>query len=95
MVLELRSERRTARRPAGRILVSMTKSAVPRRHLPSSPFKAPVEPPLRQFSVGDRVTHDEHGLGRVVGIEEGIAVLVDFGSVQKRILSPYTKMAAL
>ncbi|AYV26731.1 hypothetical protein EES41_08335 [Streptomyces sp. ADI95-16] len=54
-----------------------------------------MEPPLRQFSVGDRVTHDEHGLGRVVGIEEGIAVLVDFGSVQKRILSPYTKMAAL
>ncbi|MFD3541853.1 CarD family transcriptional regulator [Streptomyces sp. NPDC055254] len=73
----------------------MTKSAVPRRHLPSSPFKAPVEPPLRQFSVGDRVSHDEHGLGRVVGIEEGIAVLVDFGSVQKRILSPYTKLAAL
>ncbi|MBT2544662.1 hypothetical protein J7E99_29150 [Streptomyces sp. ISL-44] len=73
----------------------MTKSAVPRRHLPSSPFKAPVEQPIRQFSVGDRVTHDEHGLGRVVGIEEGIAVLVDFGSVQKRVLSPYTKMAAL
>lgn len=54
-----------------------------------------MEQPIRQFSVGDRVTHDEHGLGRVVGIEEGIAVLVDFGSVQKRVLSPYTKMAAL
>ncbi|ROQ99088.1 hypothetical protein EDE04_5638 [Streptomyces sp. 2132.2] len=95
MVPQLRSERRPVRGAVGRILVSMTKSAVPRRHLPSSPFKAPVEPPLRQFSVGDRVSHDEHGLGRVVGIEEGIAVLVDFGSVQKRILSPYTKMSAL
>ncbi|MEU8775691.1 hypothetical protein [Streptomyces sp. NPDC048606] len=73
----------------------MTKSAVPRRHLPSSPFKAPVEAPLRHFDVGDRVSHDEHGLGRVVGVEEGIAVLVDFGSVQKRILSPYSKMSVL
>ncbi len=54
-----------------------------------------MEQPVRQFSVGDRVSHDEHGLGRVVGIEEGIAVLVDFGSVQKRILSPYSKMAVL
>ncbi|MEU6310564.1 hypothetical protein [Streptomyces sp. NPDC047014] len=73
----------------------MTKPVVPRRHLPSSPFKPPVELPVREFGVGDRVTHDEYGLGRVVGIEEGIAVLVDFGSVQKRILSPYDKMAAL
>ncbi|MFE4259117.1 hypothetical protein [Streptomyces sp. NPDC056883] len=74
----------------------MTKSAVPRRHLPSSPFKAPVEAPLRHFNVGDRVSHDEHGLGRVVAIEEGIAVLVEFGpEVRKRILSPYTKMSAL
>ena len=35
------------------------------------------------------------GLGRVTGIEEGIAVLVDFGSVQTRILSPYTKLTNL
>ncbi|MEU6210585.1 hypothetical protein ACN6AT_29290 [Streptomyces sp. JL4002] len=73
----------------------MTKPAAPRRHLPSSPFKPAVELPVLEFGVGDRVTHDEYGLGRVVGIEEGIAVLVDFGSVQKRILSPYDKMAAL
>ncbi|MDK9496743.1 MULTISPECIES: CarD family transcriptional regulator [Streptomyces] len=72
----------------------MTKSAVPRRHLPSSPFKAPVEPPVRRFDVGDRVSHDQHGLGRVIGVEEE-AVLVDFGSVQKRVLSPYGKMSVL
>ncbi|MFF2193756.1 hypothetical protein [Streptomyces sp. NPDC058157] len=72
----------------------MTKSAVPRRHLPSSPFRAPVEPPVRRFGVGDRVSHDQHGLGRVIGVEEE-AVLVDFGSVQKRVLSPYGKMSLL
>lgn len=73
----------------------MTKPAATRRHLPASPFKAPIPPPLKRFAVGDRVTHDEHGLGRVIGIEDGIAVLVDFGSLQKRIMSPYTKMTAL
>ncbi|MEV7570071.1 CarD family transcriptional regulator [Streptomyces tanashiensis] len=48
-----------------------------------------------QFAVGDQVTHDAHGLGRVVGIEEGIAAIVDFGSTRERILSPYSKMSKL
>lgn len=73
----------------------MTRPAVPRRNLPASPFKNPVVPPVEEFSLGNRVTHDEHGLGRVVGIEAGTAVLVDFGSVQKRILPPYSKMTKL
>ncbi|MFF3336975.1 CarD family transcriptional regulator [Streptomyces sp. NPDC002888] len=73
----------------------MTKPAAPKRHLPTSPFKAPVAPPLKQFEVGDQVTHDMHGLGRVIGIEDGIAALVDFGSTQERILSPYSKMSKL
>ncbi|MDB1087942.1 hypothetical protein PJ985_10230 [Streptomyces sp. ACA25] len=73
----------------------MKRPAVNRRYLPNSPFKAPVTPPIEQFAVGERVTHDEHGLGRVIGVEEGIAVLVDFGSVQRRIVSPYTKMTHL
>ncbi|MER5731875.1 hypothetical protein OHS33_32915 [Streptomyces sp. NBC_00536] len=73
----------------------MTKSAGTRRHLPASPFKAATAPPLRVFVVGDRVTHDQHGLGRVIAIEDGIAVLVDFGSSRMRILSPYTKMTTL
>jgi hypothetical protein len=63
--------------------------------LPTSPFKAPVAPDPKHFTVGDRVTHDVHGLGRVVGIEDGIAVLVDFGSSQMRVLSPYSKMTKL
>ncbi|EME98121.1 hypothetical protein H340_23156 [Streptomyces mobaraensis NBRC 13819 = DSM 40847] len=36
-----------------------------------------------------------YGLGRVIGVEDGIAVLVDFGSTEERILSPYAKMTKL
>lgn len=79
----------------GRILVVMTKPPALKRSLPSSPFKAPVAPPTKHFAVGDQVTHDMYGLGRVIGVEEGIAVLVDFGSAQERILSPYAKMSKL
>ncbi|MDG4861266.1 hypothetical protein P8605_24340 [Streptomyces sp. T-3] len=73
----------------------MTKSPAPRRHLATSPFKAPVVPPVKQFALGDRVSHDQYGLGRIIGIEEGIATLVDFGSRQARIASPYTGMDKL
>ncbi|UGY94439.1 CarD family transcriptional regulator [Streptomyces gobiensis] len=73
----------------------MTKPIVPRRHLPTSPFSAPSVPPPKLFAVGDRVTHDQYGLGRVVGVEDGIAALVDFGSRQVRVVSPYTKMSKL
>ncbi|MEE1783204.1 hypothetical protein PUR71_09780 [Streptomyces sp. SP17BM10] len=68
-----------------------------RRPLPSSPFKPPVEPPSKHFAVGDRVTHDRYGLGRVIGVEgDGdTAVLVDFGSRQERITPPYRAMFAL
>ncbi len=79
----------------GRILGTMTKPSAPKRHLPTSPFKAPVAPPPKEFAVGDQVTHDMYGLGRVIGIEDGIAAFVDFGSVRQRILSPYTKMSKL
>ncbi|MGK5530955.1 hypothetical protein [Streptomyces sp. URMC 129] len=73
----------------------MTTSAAPKRYLPTSPFKAPVTLPPEQFAVGDQVTHDVYGLGRVIGLEDGIAVLVDFGSLRERILSPYAKMTKL
>ena len=73
----------------------MTKPAASKRHLPTSPFRAPVAPALKHFAAGDRVSHDMYGLGRVVGVEDGIAALVDFGSTQMRILSPYTKMTKL
>ncbi|WP_419999583.1 hypothetical protein [Streptomyces boninensis] len=73
----------------------MKKSSASRRHLPSSPFAAPVEPVVKEFAVGDRVMHDEYGLGRVVSVEAGLALLVDFGSQQARIVSPYSRMDKL
>ncbi|MFI9365001.1 hypothetical protein ACIG5E_28720 [Kitasatospora sp. NPDC053057] len=75
----------------------MTKSAAVRRHLPTSPFTARPEAPRKHFALGDRVTHDRYGLGRVVGVEgsDESAVLVDFGSHQVRITQPYTAMYKL
>jgi hypothetical protein len=49
----------------------------------------------KEFSLGDRVSHDQYGLGTIVGVEEGIAMLVDFGARQVRVLSPYTRMDRL
>jgi hypothetical protein len=74
----------------------MTKPPVPRRHLSTSPFAVPVFPPAKQFALGDRVSHDRYGLGRIVGVEEGIAMVVDFGGpTQTRIVSPYSGMNKL
>ncbi|ABW13596.1 hypothetical protein Franean1_4212 [Parafrankia sp. EAN1pec] len=81
--------------PCRCILAVMSQSAVPRRHLPTSPFKAPVIPPCPQFAEGDRVVHDAYGLGRVTRVEGTAAVLVDFGSRQERIPSPFEGMSHL
>ena len=59
-------------------------SAWNRRHLPTSPFKPPPEdPPVEQYELGDLVTHDKYGLGRVEevsGVGESAMSLIDFGS---------------
>jgi hypothetical protein len=69
---------------------------VTRRHLPGSPFNVPYVPVhVEQYTINDQVTHDKYGLGRVIGVEEDIAVLVDFGPQQARITSPYTKLTKL
>jgi hypothetical protein len=72
-----------------------TARAATRRHLPTSPFNARPAPPVKQFAVQDQVTHDRYGLGRVIGVEAEIAVLVDFGSQQERISAPYAKLTKL
>jgi len=77
------------------ILAVMTNMRMAKRHLPSSPFKAAVVPPAQSFVVGSRVTHDVYGLGRVTAVEDGIAVVVDFGALLKRVVSPYTKLTGL
>jgi hypothetical protein len=67
-----------------------------RRHLPTSPFAAPVDEPIKHFEVTDRVTHDRFGLGAVVSVEDGRSVVVDFGSGQLvRVPSPYNKLDKL
>lgn len=55
------------------------------RVLPTSPFvrKEYVAPSTADFSVGDRVTLDSWGMGKVVEVSEHF-VLVDFGSAGLR-----------
>ena len=70
--------------------------AVHRRYLPSSPFNnRPPPRPIEQYAVDDQVTHDRYGLGKVIGVEEDVAVIVDFGGQQARITSPFTKLTKL
>jgi hypothetical protein len=74
-----------------------TARAATRRYLPGSPFNNIPEPvrQIEQYSVNDRVTHDRYGLGTVIGVEEEVAVLVDFGTQRERITSPYSKLTKL
>jgi hypothetical protein len=83
--------------PAGRILVLMKPAhAASRRFLPGSPFNVlPVDPPVEQFAVRDRVSHDKYGLGWVILVEEDDAVIVVFESRKVRILSPFTRLTKL
>jgi hypothetical protein len=70
--------------------------AATRRHLPTSPFKPPAEaPPVERFAIDDRVNHDQFGLGVVIGVEDNVAVLVDFRPRRERIIAPYHKMTKL
>lgn len=77
---------------SGGSLGQMTNSPGPKRkHLASSPFKPPAEPTIEEFAVGDRITHDLYGLGRVANVEAH-AVTIDFGSRSVRVTSPYAKV---
>jgi hypothetical protein len=68
----------------------------PRRPLPGSPFNTPVVvPPVEDYAAGDMVTHDKYGLGTITGVEEGVAVRVDFGSHERRLSTPCAKLTKL
>ena len=72
--------------------------AVPRRPLPGSPFNRAGGCPRTEpehYAVSDKVTHDKYGLGTVIGVEEGISVLIDFGSHKQRLRTPCTKLTKL
>lgn len=72
---------------------------VKRRIIPGSPFNVPdlahAEQPER-YSLQDRVTHDKHGLGTVIGINGDTEVTVDFGSnIARRFALPNAKLTKL
>jgi hypothetical protein len=74
------------------------RTAGTRRVLSGSPFNVvpATLPPPESFSVGDRVSHDRYGLGRVVSLEEqDVAVVVDFGSALRRVTLPSAKLTKL
>jgi hypothetical protein len=81
----------------GRILEVMEPTrAASRRYLPGSPFNVPAPVVhVETFVVSDRVTHDKYGLGVVLGVEDDVAVLVDFGTQRMRILTPCAKLYKL
>ncbi|MBB5787070.1 hypothetical protein [Jiangella mangrovi] len=62
---------------------------------PSSPFRPIAPAPLEKFSVDDLLTHDRHGLGRVVSVPGEHEVHVDFGTAVRRIALPNPKVTRL
>lgn len=72
-----------------------TPRSSPRPRPSGSPFRDPVPLPIEVFAVGDRVTHDQQGLGRVTAVEEGVAVVVEFAARSVRVVSPYTKLSKI
>jgi hypothetical protein len=73
----------------------MPSSAASRRNLSASPFKVRSAPLVEEFAVGDRVSHDTHGLGRVVTVENQAALIVDFGPGPLRLTTPFEKLFKL
>jgi hypothetical protein len=71
-----------------------TSSAKPRPRHASSPFQSQPEPIIEKFVLGDRVSHDSYGLGRIVGVDAGGAT-ADFGSAKVRVSTPFRKMTKL
>ncbi len=74
--------------------VSTSRSAGRRRHLSSSPFAEKTQPDIENFDIGDRVTHDKHGLGRIIS-ENPLSVVVDFGGTKVSVQSPFTRLTKL
>jgi hypothetical protein len=71
-----------------------SRSAARRPNLPASPFQAPLALPNERFAIDDLLTHDRHGLGRVVALGAN-QVHVDFGSEVRTIHLPSSKITRL
>lgn len=64
------------------------------RYSAGSPFRERPPAVIETYVVGDRVTHDKFGLGRVI-TEGNASVVVDFGNQRARIVSPFTRLTKL
>lgn len=71
-----------------------TTSGNRRPRLSNSPFTTPPEPAIEDFGISDRVAHDSHGLGRVVGVDPDW-VTVDFRTLSVRFQTPFRKITKL
>ena len=70
--------------------------ATTRRHLSTSPFAVQTTDSVKTFDVGERVSHDREGLGRVHSVEHDGAVVVDFGGGRLlRHVAPFAKLHTL
>ena len=45
--------------------------------------------------MNDLITHDKYGLGTVISVEDGGALVIDFGSHKQHIKAPYSKLTRL
>ena len=67
-----------------------------RRVLATSPFDRSPKIDTTVYDLGDWVSHDRHGLGRVVGGEPGVNVIADFrGGNVVRVALPSTMLSKL
>lgn len=73
----------------------MATSQRPRRHLASSPFAPKPDVIDEVYEAGARVSHDAHGLGRVLSVQGTSSVQVDFGNGSMHIPLPCRSMTAL
>jgi hypothetical protein len=75
----------------------MTPRSAPARVLAGSPFPPPppIIPATTRFAVGDRVTHDRFGLGRVISFVDVVDVVVDFTQIEANVTVPHMKLTKL
>ena len=67
-----------------------------RRILATSPFDRSPKVDTTTYALGDWVSHDRHGLGKVVGGEPGVNVIADFrGGNVVRVTLPSTMLSKL
>jgi hypothetical protein len=67
------------------------------RRLATSPFNAARDAvaPVQAIAVGDRVTHEVHGMGRAIALEGDRSVIVDFRGDVRRVALDSSRLELL